>query len=354
MAKRLHRVSRDEVVSSVSTVVEARVVTVRTFGFSNVERQILGSIFRLSSAAARRLRYRLWSSDDDRAPQLYLLDGSSTTAVEHWRGAGECVADQTVVVDGAHAPPNCAVALRPLGLKVVAALDRLASLIEARAIPKAASRLEPQNSSSEARAADLPVYQDAVAVDPFAASLTGASVAGGLARATASLAGLRPTQSSPAASHIGAAVAPLPPDVMSVLATPNNVDSSLLLSRRALIVDSSPAVRASLHSRLALLGIELEFAATIGEALDGVTKQHYDLVFLDVSLSNKDMYDACKMLKKNSANYATQIFMLTDSVTTIDKIRRKMAGCDGYLSKPIDAAELRSIVELQKATRTLA
>jgi twitching motility two-component system response regulator PilG len=105
---------------------------------------------------------------------------------------------------------------------------------------------------------------------------------------------------------------------------------------RVLAVDDSPLMRTFLQNKLAPYGIHPEFAASGEEALFKISKQHFDLIFLDVMLPGMDGYDVCKMIKKNKDNALMKVVMLTSKDKTFDKIRGTMAGCDGYLTKPVD------------------
>jgi len=114
---------------------------------------------------------------------------------------------------------------------------------------------------------------------------------------------------------------------------------------RVLAVDDSPLMRTFLQNKLAPYGISPEFAASGEEALFKISKQHFDLIFLDVMLPGMDGYDVCKMIKKNKDNNLMKVVMLTSKDKTFDRIRGTMAGCDGYLTKPVDELKLRAIIE---------
>ena len=114
---------------------------------------------------------------------------------------------------------------------------------------------------------------------------------------------------------------------------------------RVLAVDDSPLMRTFLQNKLQPYGIQPEFAASGEEALFKISKQHFDMIFLDVMLPGMDGYDVCKMIKKNKDNALMKVVMLTSKDKTFDKIRGTMAGCDGYLTKPVDEMKLRAIIE---------
>ena len=105
---------------------KTRVLNVRVVGFSAPERQMLNSIFLLSVAPARQIGYKLWNPEAGLAPDMYLLDGDSDSAVASWQATFASTSDRTLVVGSKNIDLGVASASRPLGLKVVGAMDRLA------------------------------------------------------------------------------------------------------------------------------------------------------------------------------------------------------------------------------------
>jgi twitching motility two-component system response regulator PilG len=137
-------------------------------------------------------------------------------------------------------------------------------------------------------------------------------------------------------------VAPPPAPVMpAAVPTPRHEEHNF----RVLVVDDSPLMRTFMQNKLSPYGVQPEFAASGEEALFKISKQHFDLIFLDVMLPGMDGYDVCKMIKKNKDNALMKVVMLTSKDKTFDKIRGTMAGCDGYLTKPVDEMKLRAIIE---------
>src|SRR5688572_4312707 len=105
---------------------KTRVLNVRVVGFSAPERQMLNSIFLLSVAPARQIGYKLWNPEAGVPPDMYLLDGDSDSAVASWQATFASTSDRTLVVGSKNIDLGVASAARPLGLKVVGAMDRLA------------------------------------------------------------------------------------------------------------------------------------------------------------------------------------------------------------------------------------
>src|SRR5829696_1078893 len=113
--------------------IKTRVLNVRVVGFSAQERQMLNSIFLLSVAPARQIGYKLWNAEAGVAPDMYLLDGDSESAVASWQATFSSTSERTLVVGSKNVDLGVASASRPLGLKVVGAMDRLAISLNALA-----------------------------------------------------------------------------------------------------------------------------------------------------------------------------------------------------------------------------
>ena len=140
---------------------------------------------------------------------------------------------------------------------------------------------------------------------------------------------------------------PIAPVAPVAVPTPRHEEQQF----RVLAVDDSPLMRTFLQNKLQPYGISPEFASSGEEALFKISKQHFDMIFLDVMLPGMDGYDVCKMIKKNKDNSLMKVVMLTSKDKTFDKIRGTMAGCDGYLTKPVDELKLRAIIERHTVTR---
>ncbi len=114
--------------------------------------------------------------------------------------------------------------------------------------------------------------------------------------------------------------------------------------RRALVVDDSPTVRKQLEIELQASNIQVDSAETGEEGLELVDKNPYDIIFLDVVLPGADGYQVCKNIKKNPAAKQTPVVMLTSKSSPFDRVRGSLAGCDTYLTKPVDYEKFRQVL----------
>lgn len=121
--------------------------------------------------------------------------------------------------------------------------------------------------------------------------------------------------------------------------------TTLSSGMRALVVDDSPPVRKLMSIKLGLFGIEVDLAETGEEALLLVRDQHYDIVFLDLTLPGIDGYSVCKSIRRTRELRDLQVVMLTARGSRIDRIRGTMAGCSAYLTKPVEQESLHAILK---------
>jgi CheY-like chemotaxis protein len=107
-----------------------------------------------------------------------------------------------------------------------------------------------------------------------------------------------------------------------------------------LVVDDNLTVREFMRSKLAPFNFNVDYAES-GEQAVGLTgHRRYACVFLDVVMPGIDGYQVCKLIKSKKAQGKTSVVMLTSKGSPFDKIRGAMAGCDAYLTKPVDEEKL--------------
>jgi CheY-like chemotaxis protein len=162
--------------------------------------------------------------------------------------------------------------------------------------------------------------------------------------------------------QLAASKAPSPNDSVSDRAFEVSVGTMGMFNMRplsALVVDDSVTVRNQLQAALQKAGLTADLASGGEQALLMLSKQSYDLIFLDVVMPGDDGYAVCKLIRKLPANKQTQVIMLTSRSSPFDRARGALAGCDMYLIKPIDlktfyGAVDRTIMKLCKNDRSVA
>jgi len=90
----------------------------------------------------------------------------------------------------------------------------------------------------------------------------------------------------------------------------------------------------------------LEDEYTVLQAVDGedgvrVTEQEKpDLILMDLGMPVMDGWEATRKIKANEALKHIPIIAVTSHAMVGDEIEARKAGCDDYLSKPVDDEEL--------------
>jgi signal transduction histidine kinase/ActR/RegA family two-component response regulator len=79
------------------------------------------------------------------------------------------------------------------------------------------------------------------------------------------------------------------------------------------------------------------------EAIDEVAKQVPDLIFMDIKMPNMSGIQACEIIKERNPNIP--IIALTANVMTQDLEKYKQTGFDHCIGKPIDVAEIYTLIQ---------
>jgi twitching motility two-component system response regulator PilG len=116
-------------------------------------------------------------------------------------------------------------------------------------------------------------------------------------------------------------------------------------SRTILIVDDSATVRKLVTVTLERRGHRVLAAGGVMEALSRLNEAEPDLILLDVSLPHTDGFQICKLIKGSSNTREIPVVFLSGKDGFLDKVRGRMAGAVGYLTKPVEPAALVKAVE---------
>ncbi len=121
-----------------------------------------------------------------------------------------------------------------------------------------------------------------------------------------------------------------------------------------LVVDDSDIALKFMRNRLTRFGFRTDLVNSGEDALGRLNVRPYKFVFLDVMMEGLDGYQTCRAIKqrKYAEGKPPVVVMLTSRGGTIDKIRGTLAGCDAYLTKPLNERDL--IAVLAKHDRTVA
>lgn len=125
-------------------------------------------------------------------------------------------------------------------------------------------------------------------------------------------------------------------EAQTALGAPAIAEPHKLEPLAALVVDDSLTVRTQLQGALDRIGIKGALAQDGETALEAIKLKRFDIIFLDVIMPGIDGYALCRQIKSAPATRATPVVMLTSRSSPFDRARGALAGCDSYLTKPID------------------
>ena len=127
--------------------------------------------------------------------------------------------------------------------------------------------------------------------------------------------------------------------------TSRSNDPGTLAGRRVLLAEDGPDNRRLIVFFLERAGAEVDTACNGRAALDAALSGGvpYDLILMDMQMPEMDGYDATRALRR--AGDRTPVIALTAHAMQGDRERCLAAGCDEYLTKPIDRRALVSACE---------
>jgi two-component system cell cycle response regulator DivK len=120
-----------------------------------------------------------------------------------------------------------------------------------------------------------------------------------------------------------------------------------------LIIEDNPA-----NMKLAklLLGHAGHTALCAEDAETGLTlarAERPDLILMDIQLPGMDGLAATALLKKDPATADIPVIALTAMAMKADQERSQVAGCDGYIAKPLRYQELYVAIDALLSRRTV-
>lgn len=121
--------------------------------------------------------------------------------------------------------------------------------------------------------------------------------------------------------------------------------SSMVRGRNILVVDDSATVRKLISSKLEKCGHNVTCAQDGVEALERLGESFPDLVLLDITMPRMDGYEVCKNIRSRPDGRSVPVVMISGKDGFFDKVRGRMAGCSGYVTKPFGPETLMKALD---------
>lgn len=123
---------------------------------------------------------------------------------------------------------------------------------------------------------------------------------------------------------------------------------------KILLVEDDKSIISNLTQFLTAEGYSVDSASGQTKALDLLENERFDLVLLDISLSEGNRFAVCKAIK---SNYNIPVIFLTASGDEYSTVTGFELGADDYIAKPFRPRELasriRNILRLTGGTGTV-
>jgi two-component system cell cycle response regulator DivK len=111
-------------------------------------------------------------------------------------------------------------------------------------------------------------------------------------------------------------------------------------SKRILVIEDHEENRRLLRDLLTSFGYELIEAVTGEEGLTAAEANGPDLILMDIQLPGIDGYETTRRIKGDPGLRHIPVIAVTSYALSGDDVKAFAAGCDAYVTKPFDPAEL--------------
>lgn len=123
------------------------------------------------------------------------------------------------------------------------------------------------------------------------------------------------------------------------------VHDAMPKEKKILVVDDSATVRKLIAGKLEKCGHQVICAADGVEAIEHLDAFVPDLILLDITMPRMDGYQVCKTIRSKDATKDVPVVMISGKDGFFDKVRGRMAGTTGYITKPFGPETLMKAVE---------
>ena len=117
-----------------------------------------------------------------------------------------------------------------------------------------------------------------------------------------------------------------------------------MAGERILVIEDNPLNLELVRTLLEKLGYVVIDSGTAEEGIERAKLEQPKLILMDINLPGTDGLTATTLLKAEPATRHIPIVALTAHAMKGDDERMQTAGCDGYMTKPIDTRSFPALV----------
>jgi len=117
------------------------------------------------------------------------------------------------------------------------------------------------------------------------------------------------------------------------------------MTQKILIVDDEPNIVVPLQFLMERNGYETVVAQSGEEALEMISKEHPDLILLDIMLPGIDGFEVCEIVKLKPEWKGIKIIFLTAKGRDVDIAKGMVLGADEYVTKPFSNKQIVESVQ---------
>jgi two-component system, cell cycle response regulator DivK len=117
------------------------------------------------------------------------------------------------------------------------------------------------------------------------------------------------------------------------------------MSARILLVEDDPLSLKLMRDLLEAHGYETLDVRDGNDVLTRASEFQPDLVVMDVGLPGQDGVQATRLLKATEKGRVTPVVAVTAYAMPADEQRMRQAGCDAFLTKPLEFSRFLAVVQ---------
>lgn len=125
----------------------------------------------------------------------------------------------------------------------------------------------------------------------------------------------------------------------------NELHGSSPRGKTILVIDDSATIRKLISAKLEKSGHAVVTAEDGVEGLEKIAEKTPDLVLLDITMPKMDGYEVCKEIRANPETKDIPVVMISGKDGFFDKVRGRMAGATGYVTKPFGPETLMKALD---------